>query len=81
VSTAFPHAVELLSSGAGIVVPHRDGPSIGAALRKVLTDGQLASSMRAEAARLAPGLRWAAVADQYRSLAGHLLGSRDPVAS
>ncbi len=35
VATAFPHAVELLSSGAGIVVPHRDA---GCARRR-LTPG------------------------------------------
>ena len=38
VATAFPHAVELLSSGAGIVVPHRDATALGAALRHVLTE-------------------------------------------
>ncbi len=76
VSTAFPHAVELLSSGAGILVPRRDGPAIGAALRRVLTEPGLAASMSAEAARLAPGLRWPAVADQYRSLARELLSGR-----
>ena len=29
VSTAFPHAVELLASGAGIVVPQRDPDALG----------------------------------------------------
>ena len=29
VSTAFPHAVELLASGAGIVVPQRDPVALG----------------------------------------------------
>jgi glycosyltransferase involved in cell wall biosynthesis len=39
VSTAFPHAVELLASGAGIVVPQRDPAALAAAIRAVLTDG------------------------------------------
>jgi len=69
VATAFPHAVELLSSGAGIVVPHQDGAAIGEALYRVLTEPGQAQRMRAEAARLGPSLRWPAVAEQYRALA------------
>jgi polysaccharide biosynthesis protein PslF len=76
VSTRFPHAVELLSSGAGILVPHRDGPAIGAALRRVLTDPLQAARMSAEAARIAPLASWDIVADRYRSLAHGLLGAR-----
>ncbi|MDT4988676.1 MAG: polysaccharide biosynthesis protein PslF [Micromonosporaceae bacterium] len=79
VSTAFPHAVELLSGGAGLLVPHRDGPAIGAALRRVLTDPRLAARMSAEAARIAPGLAWSTVADRYRTLAATLLASRTVV--
>ena len=55
VSTAFPHAVELLASGAGIVVPQRDPDALAAAIRTVLTDHRRAASMAAEARRLAPG--------------------------
>jgi glycosyltransferase involved in cell wall biosynthesis len=76
VSTAFPHAVELLAGGAGILVPHRDGPAIGAALLRVLTEPGLAAEMAAAAARLAPALRWPAVADRYRVLADDLLSTR-----
>jgi glycosyltransferase involved in cell wall biosynthesis len=79
VSTAFPHAVELLSGGAGLLVPHRDGPAIGAALRRVLTDPRLAARMSAEAARIAPGLAWSNVAERYRMLAATLLASRTVV--
>jgi glycosyltransferase involved in cell wall biosynthesis len=79
VSTRFPHAVELLGSGAGILVPHGDGPAIGAALRQVLTDPRLAARMSAEAARIAPSLRWSTVADRYRALAGTLLETRAAV--
>ncbi len=62
VSTAFPHAVELLASGAGIVVPQRDPKALADAIRSVLTDPDRAASMAAEARRLAPDLSWAAVA-------------------
>ncbi len=77
VSTAFPHAVELLSSGAGIVVPQRDPVALGAAIRSVLTDPDRAAAMAAEARRLAPDLSWTAVAGQYNQLAGRLLAERE----
>ena len=40
VATAFPHAVELLGSGAGTVVAHDDPDALVAALRRLLTDPQ-----------------------------------------
>jgi glycosyltransferase involved in cell wall biosynthesis len=79
VATAFPHAVELLSSGAGIVVPHRDPAALAAALRRVLTEPGLAGAMAAEAARLAPSLGWPAVAEQYAALADHMLARHGAV--
>ena len=73
VATAFPHAVELLSSGAGIVVDHDDPDAMALALRRVLTRPELAASMAAEASRLAPSLGWSVVADEYLHLADRLL--------
>ena len=66
VSTAFPHAVELLASGAGIVVPQRDPAALAAAIRTVLTDTDRADAMAAEARRLAPELSWEAVGATVR---------------
>ena len=77
VSTAFPHAVELLASGAGIVVPQRDPDALAAAIRTVLTDHRRAASMATEARRLAPGLSWGSVARHYEDL-GRRLVSRPP---
>jgi glycosyltransferase involved in cell wall biosynthesis len=79
VATAFPHAVELLASGAGLVVPHGDGAAIGEALYQVLTEPKEASRMAAEALRIAPSLWWPAVADQYRALAAKLQADSAPV--
>jgi polysaccharide biosynthesis protein PslF len=76
VSTAFPHAVELLASGAGIVVPQRDPNAMSAAIRTVLTDADRAAAMAAEARRLAPELSWAAVARRYDALGARLLTER-----
>ncbi len=81
VSTAFPHAIELLASGAGIVVPQRDPVTLGRAIRSVLTDRRLAASMATEARRLAPELSWAAIARRYGRLADRLVESRRSVAS
>jgi polysaccharide biosynthesis protein PslF len=81
VSTAFPHAVELLASGAGIVVPQRDPVALGQAIRSVLTDPELAAAMAAEARRLAPDLSWPAVARRYGMLADEVLAARAAVTS
>ncbi len=73
VATSFPHAVELLSSGAGTVVDHQDPTAIADALRQVLTRPEVATAMSAAAAGAAPELRWSAVADEYRQLADRLI--------
>jgi len=76
VSTAFPHAVELLTQGAGLVVPRRDPAAIGAGIRRVLTEPGLAQSMAAHAALEAPMLFWDSVADRYRELAAELCAAQ-----
>ena len=76
VATAFPHAVELLSSGAGIVVGHDDPDALASALRRVLTQPRLAGAMAAEARRLAPEMAWPVVASAYLRLAHRLLAER-----
>ena len=73
VATAFPHAVELLGSGAGIVVPRRDPAALAAALRRVLTEPGLADGMAARGpssrsrARLAGRRRLATPRSETRS--------------
>ncbi|WP_409436390.1 glycosyltransferase [Mycobacterium sp. SMC-14] len=76
VATAFPHAVELLGTGAGIVVGHDDPDALAAALRRLLTDPRVAGSMAAEARRLAPTMAWTSVASAYLSLARRHLAQR-----
>jgi polysaccharide biosynthesis protein PslF len=73
VATQFPHARELLAGGAGLVVPHRDPQAIAAALRSVITRGDMMAAMASAAAATAPRLLWPAVAAQYRELAGSLI--------
>jgi polysaccharide biosynthesis protein PslF len=76
IATGFPHAVELLGGGTGLVVPHGDPQAMARALRRVLTEPGLAARMGAQAAALAPQLLWPAVAGRYRELAGALLDQR-----
>ena len=76
ISTRFPHAVELLGGGVGLLVGHRDPTSIAAAIRRVLTDAPLRAAMTSSAERMAPGLAWTAVADRYRLVAKRLVTRR-----
>jgi polysaccharide biosynthesis protein PslF len=78
VATQFPHARELLAGGAGLLVPHRDPAAIAAALRSVITRGDVMSRMAAAAAATAPRLLWPAIADQYRELADRLISASVP---
>jgi polysaccharide biosynthesis protein PslF len=73
VATRFPHAAEVLAGGAGLLVPHRDPAAIAAALRSVITRGDVMTRMTAAAAATAPQLLWPVIADQYRELAGALM--------
>ncbi|MET7417659.1 glycosyltransferase [Dactylosporangium sp. NPDC005555] len=69
IATPFPHAADLLGTGAGVLVPHRDGAAIGSALKRLLTDPDLVAGMRAEGLRRTAGADWATVASRYAALA------------
>ena len=79
IATAFPHAIELLASGAGLVVPRRDPQALAAAIRRVLTEVSLAESMAREARRLALSLAWPSVAARYAEVGEMLLEQGSPV--
>jgi polysaccharide biosynthesis protein PslF len=68
IATAFPHAVELLSNGAGIVVPHDDPAALAGAIRSALSDPGRLEAMAACASAIAPSLSWEEVAARYRDL-------------
>jgi glycosyltransferase involved in cell wall biosynthesis len=72
VSTCFPHAVELLVGGAGLLVERQDPEDIARALRRVFTEPGLSTRMSEHSADLAPQLLWPAVASSYRELASSL---------
>jgi len=76
ISSSFPHAVELLGGGVGLLVPRHDPEAIARAVRRVLTESGLHGRMVSGAAALAPSLSWTAVGAQYRTLATTLLTAR-----
>jgi glycosyltransferase involved in cell wall biosynthesis len=78
VATEFPHAVELLADGPGLLVPHQDPEAMAAATRHLLAEPGLAGRLTGLAG--GPTLRWPAVAARYQSLAGRLLADRTPLA-
>ena len=79
VATEFPHAVELLADGPGLLVPHQDPDAMAAAIRHVIAEPGLAG--RRPALTGTPTLRWPAVAARYQALAAHLLAVRAPLAA
>ena len=68
VATRFPHAVELLASGAGHLVGHDDPAGISAAIEMLLTDPEAVAISRAAIEQVRPSLSWLSVAQQYDSL-------------
>ncbi len=69
IATAFPHAVEMLSEGAGIVVPQRDTAAFAQAIRRVIVEPELASTMASAARAAAQSLSWDGVAEKYALIA------------
>ncbi|MGB2919483.1 MAG: glycosyltransferase [Mycobacterium sp.] len=76
VATAFPHAMELLGSGAGTVVGHDDPDALVDALRRLLNDPRVAGSMASQARDLAPAMAWPVVAGAYLTAAQRLVAIR-----
>ncbi|MGA5305880.1 glycosyltransferase [Nucisporomicrobium flavum] len=81
VATAFPHAVELLTDGPGLLVPHRKPVALAAAIRRIVTRPALAATLLDRNGHGGPALRWPAVAQRYHELAATLLtAGASPVA-
>ncbi|MBL7254131.1 glycosyltransferase [Paractinoplanes lichenicola] len=79
VATEFPHAVELLADGPGLLVPHQDPEAMASAIRHALAEPGLSLGLTGLAG--GPTLRWPAVAARYQSLAARLLTARTPLAA
>jgi glycosyltransferase involved in cell wall biosynthesis len=68
IATQFPHAVELLSGGVGVTVPHGDPAALGAALRQLLNDRALTTQMANKARLLADGWYWPTIGQRFGSM-------------
>jgi polysaccharide biosynthesis protein PslF len=77
VASEFPHAVELLADGPGLLVPHQDPEAMAAAVRHLLAEPGLTGRLSGMTG--GPTLRWPAVANRYQALAGRLLAARAPI--
>ncbi len=73
VATRFPHAVELLAGGAGILVDHEDPAAIAAALERILGSEDTAAAMSDAALLESRAYGWDAVAAEYRDITVGLL--------
>jgi glycosyltransferase involved in cell wall biosynthesis len=76
VATTFPHAVELLTDGPGLLVPHKNPAALATAVRRILTEPALAATLRDRNGHAEPALRWPAVAQRYHELAATLVADR-----
>lgn len=72
IATKFPHATEILSGGAGLLVPHASPKELAAAMQQVVTDRGLVANMAMVAATMAPSYRWTSVAADYADLAARV---------
>ncbi|QEO09756.1 glycosyltransferase [Protaetiibacter larvae] len=73
ISTRFPHAVELLSGGAGVLVAHENPQEIAAAVRTILGRRNIAERMTTAALESSQTTGWDAVAEDYQALGTELL--------
>ncbi|MFC5835539.1 glycosyltransferase [Nonomuraea insulae] len=80
VATSFPHAVELLTSGPGLLVPQGDPAALASAIRRVLTQPGLADNLTRRTRSLIPTLLWPAVAARYDDLVRSLVAERPAAA-
>jgi polysaccharide biosynthesis protein PslF len=77
VATDFPHARELLTNACGLVVPHEDPIALSTAIRRVLTNAALRSSLGASARQIAPTLFWPAVGRTFAELVNRCVVEHD----
>ena len=73
IATRFPHAIELLRNGAGILVDHENPRQIAAALTAILGAHDLAAGMTAVGLDETQETSWAEVGASYRRLGAALV--------
>jgi glycosyltransferase involved in cell wall biosynthesis len=76
VATGFPHAVELLAGGAGLIARHEDPVSMADGIRAIVETEQTRRRMHEAALRDTQASSWPVVAERYRSLARGIAAAR-----
>ena len=76
IATRFPHAVELLEGDVGTLVPYRNPTAIAEAIRKIISNPDLAESMSQKTRVIARAIQWPVVAREYANLVSGLLEAR-----
>ncbi len=65
VATDFPHAREMLASGAGMIVPHAEPAALADAVGRLLTDPAAYAEASAAARRLSTHLSWPQIGRRF----------------
>jgi glycosyltransferase involved in cell wall biosynthesis len=73
VATKFPHAVELLSSGSGMLCPHKDPRALAHAIHEVISSPLKIRQMHLASTELAEVHSWNNVAARYFNIVNHPL--------
>ncbi|HEX2152522.1 MAG TPA: glycosyltransferase [Acidimicrobiia bacterium] len=81
IATRFPHAVEVLSDGAGLLVPHDEPEALSAALRKLLSDGDAMAAMTQQARKMAAEWYWPTVGRRFADMMAEISGVKETVAA
>lgn len=81
VATAFPHAVELLSDGAGLVVQHGDPAGLGDAIRLLIESPDLRADMSWKAGQIAAKGYWPTVAGEFSALITNMTRHNPPAST
>jgi len=73
IATRFPHAVEVLTGGAGLLVNHEDPEDIAAALRIAMTNQRVSESLKTGASEMCQSYLWDSVGDAYSEIIEELV--------
>lgn len=72
VATRFPHAVELLGTGAGLLVDHQDPVAIANAVETLVKDPHACQEMRRRSELVSEAFAWDRIGEEYLVLANRL---------
>jgi len=73
IATRFPHAVEMLGDGSGILVKHRNPTAIAEAIRSLIRNAELRRYMRDKTAAKANAFLWPSVGAAMATLTNAVL--------